>query len=222
MSVRAMIFDFDGLILDTETPMRASWHELFDRHGLVVSETQWASLLGASADPPEAYELLEQHLGTPVDRIALHRMLLERELELLSSEVVLPGVRELVYEAGIAGLHLAVASSSERAWVEKLLDQHGLLDSFDAVVCAEDVARTKPAPDLFLEALARLFVQPGEAIAFEDSEHGVRAAKAAGIFCIAVPNRVTQCLTFDEADLVLPSIADRSFPEYIAMIPSIP
>jgi HAD superfamily hydrolase (TIGR01509 family) len=220
MTVRAIIFDFDGLILDTETPMRTSWHEIFDQHGLIVSETRWASLLGASADPPEAYELLEEHLGAPVDRAALHHRRLERELELLSSEEVLPGVRALLREARTAGLCLAVASSSERAWVERLLDQHGLLRSFDAIVCAEDVERTKPAPDLFLEALLRLSVQPAEAIAFEDSEHGVRAAKQAGLFCIAVPNRVTRCLLFDEADLVIPSIAERSLSEYVAMASS--
>ncbi len=220
MSIRAIVFDFDGLILDTETPMRASWLEIFAKHEMNVSDTQWASLLGASADPPEAYELLEKHLGKPVDREALHRERLAREVELLASEQVLPGVRELVREAHAAALCLGVASSSEHAWVEKLLDQHQLLEAFDTIVCAEDVARTKPAADLFLKALERLSVAPEEAIAFEDSEHGVRAAKAAGIFCIAVPNGVTQCLPFDEADRVISSIADHSLREYIEMATS--
>ena len=215
MAIRAVILDFDGLILDTESPMRASWTEIFEQHGLVVPEEQWALLLGASADPPEAYELLEQHLDVPVDRRSLHSQRMARELKLLEFEALLPGVRELVEDARSAGLGLAVASSSERAWVEGLLEKHNLIEPFDAIVCAEDVAQTKPAPDLFLKALDLLGVEPKEAIAFEDSLHGVAAAKAAGIFCIAVPNPVTQCLDFSTADLRIDSIASHGLQHYI-------
>jgi HAD superfamily hydrolase (TIGR01509 family) len=222
MAVRAIVFDFDGLILDTETPMQAAWREIFEQHGLIIPDAEWASLLGSSADPPEAYDLLEKHLGMPVDRGSLHRECLARELELLASEEVLPGVRELVREAQAAAMRLAVASSSERQWVEELLEQHGLLEVFDAIVCAEDVQYTKPAADLFLTALDRLSVQPHEAIAFEDSEHGVRAAKAAGVFCIAVPNRVTRCLSFHDADRIVSSIADHPLSDYVRMATSSP
>ncbi|MFC2082842.1 HAD family hydrolase [Candidatus Bipolaricaulota bacterium] len=215
MAIRALIFDFDGLILDTETPMRTSWLEIFDEHGLIVPEEQWALLLGSSADPPEAYDLLEEHLGRLIDRSAIHDRRMERELKLLESEVLLPGIRQLIDNAQSAGLSLAVASSSERAWVEGLLKQHDLITPFNAIVCAEDVVKTKPSPDLFLRALERLEVPPEEAIVFEDSEHGVSAAKAAGVFCVAVPNKVTQCLAFDEADLVVSSINDVSLHEYL-------
>lgn len=217
MAIRALILDFDGLILDTESPMRTSWLEIFEEHGLIVSEEQWASLLGASADPPEAYDLLEEHLGERLDRVALHDRRMSRELQLLEFETVLPGVRKLISDARSAGLGLAVASSSERMWVEGLLKQHDLIEPFDAIVCAEDVAHTKPFPDLFLKALEYLEVQPNEAIVFEDSQQGVKAAKSAGIFCVAVPNKVTRCLTFEEADLVVSSIEDYSLPEYVAM-----
>jgi len=217
MAICALILDFDGLILDTESPMRTSWLEIFEEYGLIVSIEQWASLLGASADPPEAYDLLEEHLGERVDRIALHDRRMSRELQLLELETVLPGVRKLISDARSAGLGLAVASSSERTWVEGLLKQHDLIEPFDAIVCAEDVAHTKPLPDLFLKALEYLKVQPNEAIVFEDSQQGVKAAKSAGIFCVAVPNKVTRCLTFEEADLVVSSIEDYSLPEYVAM-----
>jgi len=220
MTVRALIFDFDGLILDTESPMRASWLATFEEHGLTVSEEQWASLLGASADPPEAYALLEKHIGRPVDRAALHKRLLSLELQLLEREATLPGVRELINDAKAAHFNLAVASSSERAWVEGLLTQHALIKSFDTIVCAEDVAATKPSPDLFLEALKRLGVHANQAIVFEDSEHGVSAAKAAGIFCVAVPNKVTQCLPFEEANVVVSSISDFSLRDYVALVAS--
>jgi len=215
MAIRALILDFDGLILDTESPMRASWLEMFEEHGLVVPEEQWASLLGSSADPPEAYDLLEAHLGKPVDRVTIHDRVMSRELQLLESEDVLPGVRKLISDAQVAGFSLAVASSSERAWVRGLLTQHDLIEPFDAIVCAEDVARTKPHPDLFLKALEHLNVEPREAIVFEDSLHGVASAKAAGIFCVAVPNLVTQCLDFSSADLKIDSIASHRLQHYI-------
>ena len=217
MAICALILDFDGLILDTESPMRTSWLEIFEEYGLIVSEEQWASLLGTSADPPEAYDLMEEHLGERLDRVALHDRRMSRELQLLEFETVLPGVRKLISDARSAGLGLAVASSSERTWVEGLLKQHDLIEPFDAIVCAEDVAHTKPFPDLFLKALEYLEVQPNEAIVFEDSQQGVKAAKSAGIFCVAVPNKVTRCLAFEEADLVVSSIEDYSLPEYVAM-----
>jgi HAD superfamily hydrolase (TIGR01509 family) len=214
MAIRALIFDFDGLILDTESPLYNSWMEIFEQHGLVVTQQQWASLLGASADVPEAYDLLEEHLGRPLDRDLLHKQRLSRELQLLDSESVLPGVRELIHEAKEAGLGLAVASSSDRAWVEGLLTKHGLIESFNTVVCAEDVAQTKPAPDLFLKALEHLNIEAHEAIVFEDSEHGAGAAKTAGVFCVAVPNEITKSLAFADADLIVTSIAEYSLRDY--------
>lgn len=214
MGIRALVFDFDGLILDTESPLHRSWMEIFAQHDLTVTEEQWASLLGATAGTPEAYSLLEEHLGKPVNRSLIHEQQLAREMELLSHEFVLPGVRELIGEAQQAGLALAVASSSDRAWVEGLLTQHGLITAFQAIVCAEDVERTKPSPELFLKALDQLQVKAHEAIVFEDSEHGVHAARDAGIFCVAVPNRITKCLPFAEASVVVATIADYSLAQY--------
>ncbi len=214
MDIRALIFDFDGLILDTETPLHRAWMEVFAQYGLSVTEEQWASLLGATAGTPEAYALLEEHLGHAVDHDQIHAQQVDREMQLLAHERVLPGVRELIHEAQRAGLALAVASSSDRAWVEGLLTQHDLIAAFDTIVCAEDVEKTKPAPDLFCEALNRLHVKAHNAIVFEDSEHGVRAAKDAGIFCVAIPNKVTRCLPFTHADLVAESIDQYTLDQY--------
>jgi len=201
--IRALVFDFDGLILDTETPLLISWREVYEEAGLRIDERRWAATLGVSADPPEAYVALEEHLGHPVDRTGLWKRHNERERAILATQDALPGVREILREAQQRGLRLAVASSSDRTWVGSLLEEKGLLASFDAVVCMDDVARTKPAPDLYLEALSRLDVTPSEAVAFEDSEHGVAAAVAAGLFCVAVPNQVTQHLDFSQADLLI-------------------
>jgi HAD superfamily hydrolase (TIGR01509 family) len=213
--IRALVLDFDGLILDTETPRRAAWEEIYREAGLAVSPVEWAAFLGTAADPPAAYDLIERHLGRSVDREALRLRCLTRENEFLAKEVPLPGVRDVLDEAGRMQLLLAVASSSERAWVEGHLARFTLRNRFDAVVCAEDVVHTKPFPDLYVEALRRLGVAPVDAIAFEDSVHGVRAAKDAGLFCIAVPNRVTRHLKFSDADLMMTSLDERPLDELI-------
>jgi HAD superfamily hydrolase (TIGR01509 family) len=214
--IRALVFDFDGLILDTETPLQRSWEEIYAAFGLTVSPAKWASLLGAAADPPGAYALLEEHLGHPIDRLAMRERHLKREQELLAAETILPGVRELIGEARSRGLRLAVASSSDRAWVERHLRKFDLIASFDTLLCAEDVARTKPDPELYSAALRALDARPDEAIAFEDSAHGAEAAHRAGLFTVVVPNRATRHATFPCADLVVDSIAERSLDEYIA------
>ena len=213
--IRALVLDFDGLILDTESPMRTSWMEIYEEAGLHVTEEEWASLLGASADPQEAYDLLEAHLDRPIDRSALHKQRLRRELVLLEREVPMPGVFGMVRDARQLGLLLGVASSSERDWVHGHLARHGLLDSFDAIVCAEDVESTKPSPDLYLCVLETLGIRADQAIAFEDSQHGVASAQAAGIFCVAVPNRVTRCLGFEGADLVVSALSERTLQQYL-------
>jgi len=213
--IRALILDFDGLILDTETPFRDSWCEIYADAGMSVSNEIWAGLLGAEADPPGAYLLLEQHLGHPIDRDALRKRRFAREQELLRHEVAMDGVVLLLSEARRRGLSLAVASSSDRTWVEGHLRRIELYDRFQAIVTANDVSRTKPSPELYRHALRVLDVSPRDAIAFEDSLHGVRAAKSAGLFAVAVPNRVTRHLPMNEADLVVGSIAEKTLDEYI-------
>jgi len=213
--IEAVILDFDGLILDTETPFRRSWEEIYEEHGLRVSPTAWAGMIGSSADPVEAYALLEEHLGKPIDRAAIRARRMARELELLEDEEVMPGVRELIEDATNRGIRLAIASSSEREWVVGHLAGIGLRGYFEAIACAEDVESTKPAPDLYEAALEALNVSPAQAIAFEDSVHGVAAAKAAGLFCVAVPNRVTKHLAFTAADRVVETLEGRTLDEFI-------
>lgn len=215
--IQALIFDFDGLILDTETPLLRSWCEIYEQAGLIVCRESWAGLLGATADPPQAYELLEDHLGHPVDREALRERRFARELELLRGEPAMEGVIDLLSEASARRLLLAVASSSERSWVEGHLRSLGIYDRFRAVITADDVERTKPAPDLYAQALQALDTHPRDAIAFEDSLHGVRAAKSAGLFVVAVPNEVTRHLAMPEADLVVNSIAELMLDDYVAL-----
>jgi HAD superfamily hydrolase (TIGR01509 family) len=206
--IKGIIFDFDGLILDTESSLVEAWQEIYDEYGLTVPLTQWAKILGQSADPPQAYEYLEAHIREEVNREELKQRRITLELEILQGEDAMPGVRELIEESRGKALSLAIASSSEHAWVDDHLMRLGLLQSFDVIICADDVRLTKPAPDLYLRALQELGISPSETIALEDSEHGVNAARAAGLFCIAVPNAITRTAMFDHANVILETLKD--------------
>jgi HAD superfamily hydrolase (TIGR01509 family) len=213
MTIRALIFDFDGLILDTETPEVEVWKAIYAEHGFEYSQEHWSQTIGgwgiSNFDPAEE---LYQRSDQKLDREALRRRGREESDALIWRGPVREGVRECIAAARRLGLRLAIASSSERAWVEPHLARLGLLDSFDKVICGDDVpaGRTKPHPDVFKKALAELQIRADEAIVLEDSPHGVKAAHAAGIFVVAVPNPVTAILSLDEADLVVDSLAKLS------------
>jgi HAD superfamily hydrolase (TIGR01509 family) len=201
----AVIFDFDGLILDTEMPAFQSWQEIFEHHGHALPMSVWELVLGGRSSAPIVCDYLEELVG-PIDRELLVERRKARNLQLLEAEEILPGVRERIAEAKALGMRLGVASSSSREWVAGHLERFGLRDFFDCLRCGDEVSRVKPEPDLYLAALEGLGVEADRAIAFEDSPKGVTAAKSAGIFCVAVPNTLTSRLPLDHADLVLPSL----------------
>ena len=209
--IRALIFDFDGLILDTETPDLLAWQSVYRQHGQELSVHTWGQHvggMGASAFDPVTH--LESLLGGSLDRATLRSQAHEQDLALILRQGALPGVRQYLDDARRLGLRLAIASSSPHSWVDGHLTRLRLLDRFAAVICKEAVApgRTKPHPDLFLKALTALHAQADEAIVFEDSPNGVKAARAAGIFVVAVPNPVTAQLTFEGENMRLASLAE--------------
>jgi HAD superfamily hydrolase (TIGR01509 family) len=196
------VFDFDGLILDTESPFFLAWQEIYREHGCHVSPGEWASWLGTSPDPQQPYLSLERHLGRPVDRQALHRRRIRREHELLAAQQAAPGFKRFAHSARARGLRLGVASSSDRAWVLGHLDRLGLRSLFASIKCAEDAPATKPSPDLYRAVLQELNGEASQAVAFEDSIHGIHAAKAAGLYCVAIPNPITRHLDLHDADML--------------------
>ena len=209
MNARGLLFDFDGLLVDTESPARLVWEELYREHGHELPLDSWATLVGTIEGPFDPMGHLEELVGTPLNRAALTSRRREREFALIDLQTLRPGVEEYLEEAERRGLLTAVVSSSTNGWIEPILERLGHFDSWEAIVAANgDAARAKPRPDLYLDALERLGLRADEAIAFEDSPNGIRAAKAAGLVCVAVPNPVTATLAFDEADLVLESFAD--------------
>ena len=139
-------------------------------------------------------------------------------MAMVLAQPVLPGVTRLIQQARDAGLKLAIASSSPHDWVDTHLARLGLQDRFDHILCSEDVppGRTKPNPDLYLKALEVLDVPAGQAVVFEDSFNGVKAARAAGIFVVAVPNPVTALLGVDGADLTLKSLEEFDLRGFMA------
>lgn len=205
--IQALIFDFDGLILDTEMPEFQAWCDVFTAHKCQLSLTNWLACIGTAADAFDPYADLERQLGRPMDRDTLRTHYRQRRDALLAPQQVLPGVQECLHEAVRLGLRLGVASSSSRAWVTGHLTRLGLLRHFAAIRCADDVRAVKPNPASYLAVLEALETSPDRAMAFEDSSHGVLAAKRAGLFCVAVPNALTRHLSLAHADLCITSLA---------------
>ena len=211
MAVRALLFDFDGLILDTELASRAGWELLYHDHGHELPPELWATVVGTTQAPFDPMGHLEELVGEPLDREALNERRYTHEIALIEAEELRPGISEYFAVARERGLKRAIVSSSPRSWVDMHLERLEEAVGWDAICTADrDPARAKPRPTLYLEALDLLDASAGEAVAFEDSPNGVLAAKAAGIFCVAVPNEVTRDLGLEEAgaDLVLDSLAD--------------
>jgi HAD superfamily hydrolase (TIGR01509 family) len=142
-----------------------------------------------------------------------------REGELVDLEQLRPGVEDYLAEAERRQLLTAIVSSSWRWWIDPILERLERSHGWNALVVADgNVARAKPRPTLYLDALSELGLRATEAIAFEDSPNGVTAATAAGIYCVAVPNPITATLAFEKADLVLESLADLPLSELLARV----
>jgi HAD superfamily hydrolase (TIGR01509 family) len=210
--IEALIFDFDGLILDTETPDYRAWQETYQFHGLEFPLDRWALRVGTVSSLFDPYEHLEQKLQRKLDRGEILGKQRARNLELVALEKLRPGVQDYLNEAYRMRLRLAVASSSTQDWVVGHLSRLEIADHFDSIRCREDVARVKPHPDLYDATLETLGIKPSQAVAFEDSPNGIKAAKAAGLYCVAVPNELTKQLDLNSAgaDLRIESMAGKN------------
>jgi len=201
--IKALDFDFDGLIVDTEVPIFRAWQRIYREHGQDLPLQQWLTIIGTASGPFDPVIDLAKKTGAKLDEQELKALEVLYYQEATALQQLLPGVIDYLVAARQLGLKTAVASSSTRKWVMDHLNRLGIGGRFDAIICREDVKRTKPDPDLYLTALERLGVQPAEAIAFEDSSNGIHAAKAAGLLCVVVPNLLTVDLDLTEADLRL-------------------
>jgi HAD superfamily hydrolase (TIGR01509 family) len=215
--IRAVVFDFDGLILDTEEPVYRSWLEVYEALGQELPFEQWVQTVGSSTTGFHPQHHLEERLGRPLAKEVLDRRI-ERRTELVLAKKLLPGVVERIDEAHALGLKVGVASSSSTEWVRGHLARLGILERFDCMRCRDDVANVKPEPDLYLSVLVCLGVPASSAIAIEDSPNGVAAAKRAGMRCVAIPNSITARLDLSAADVLLASLADVTLPELLSKL----
>lgn len=210
--IEALLFDFDGLLYDSETSAYEVWRELYAAHGVEFPREFWQQQVmgrppGASGFDPLAHLEELAAPGLDPERTEADRA---RRREQLFPHALIDGAGELIAEARARGLRMAIVSSNDRARIDEHLVRAGQEADFDAIVTADgDVERGKPSPALYLEALAALGVPAARAVAFEDSPNGVRSARAAGLYVIAVPNWLTAgAAGLEEADEVLGSLAD--------------
>lgn len=212
--ITGLIFDFDGLILDTESADYLSWKETYEAFGVDLPLPLWQQYIGTTTFDPYAY--LESCLGGPVDRTAVHARRKQRDNELIAAAAVLPGVEAYLTQAQALGLRIGLASSSRHDWVEPHLERLGLTAYFEVIACRDDVAdRPKPDPAVYRYALARLGAPPQQVLALEDSPHGVAAAKGAGVWVTAVPNQMTRTLSFAQADYQLTALTEMPLAQLI-------
>jgi HAD superfamily hydrolase (TIGR01509 family) len=215
--IRALVFDFDGLILDTEEPVYRSWLEVYEAHGVDLPFESWVQIVGSTTAGFNPQHHLEERLGRPLPEQVLERRI-ARRTEMILANALLPGVVQQIDAARAMGIRLGVASSSTGGWVRGHLERLGILERFDCLRCRDDVAKAKPDPDLYISVLECLGVPPVEAFAIEDSPNGITAAKRAGLPCVAIPNSITASLDLSQADVILASLADVTLDELIRRI----
>lgn len=215
--LKALIFDFDGLILDTESPEFLTWQSIYQEHGFDLPEDEWKKTIGgygiSNFDPAEHLSSISQ------GSIQAHktREKSRREIDsLIHAKPILPGILRMILEAKQHGLQLAIGSSSMHSWVDTHAKRIGIYDYFDHIICADDVSagRTKPHPDIYLKALGLLGVQDNEAVVFEDSLNGVTAARRAGVFVVGIPNLLTTQMGV-RGDLTVSSLEELSLKDLV-------
>ncbi len=204
----AVLFDFDGLILDTEWPIYESYERLYQKEGQHLELATYVACIGSDHANWSPQTHLEELTGRSYDWPKINA---ERqswiEVE-VAKRPIQDGVVELLHQLKGEGKKSAVVSSSNHSWVDRWLAHLGLAGQFDAVVCREDAAAIKPAPDLFLEGARQLACEPAQCLVLEDSLNGVLAANSAGCPVIAVPSRITSVVDFSSADAVVASLLD--------------
>jgi HAD superfamily hydrolase (TIGR01509 family) len=207
-ALAAVVFDFDGVILDSETPEYESHRRIFARCGAELTVEEWFADIGVWHEDQERrwHAALCARARSAPDWPAYEAEKRRAFEDMLSLEPM-PGIRRLLRELAFAGVPVAVASTAPARWVLPAADRIGLRGEFQAIVTADDVEKRKPAPDIYLEATRRLKVAPGRAVAIEDSAPGLVSATAAGLKTVAIPHWLTARHDLSRADLKVESAA---------------
>lgn len=214
--IKAIIFDFDGLIIDTESVWYESYKETLRSYQFDLPLAQFGECIGSDETVLSTY--FKKHLGENCDVEEIETRAFDIYKTKMNSPEARIGVLDYLQEASNTGYKIGLASSSSKAWVTKYLEELGLLDFFEVIVTRDDVKKVKPAPDLYLKAINDLNINSSEAIAFEDSLNGSIAAMTAGLKCVIVPNPVTELSAFENYSLRLKSMSEKSLSEVIELI----
>ena len=211
LSKRALVFDYDGLIVDSELPEYLCWQRVFEAHGQALSLQDWLPIVGGAVIVDLRKEL-EGRLGRPLDWARLDPERAAHYRSIFDRQPVLPGVRELFQAGRDAGWAIGVASNSTLDWVGPGLERFGLRGYVGSLRARDTARRPKPHPDPYLEVLAELGADPAQSYAFEDSATGVAAARAAGLTVVAVPNTLTRHQDLGAAHMKLDSLEQFRLP----------
>lgn len=214
--IKAIIFDFDGLIVDTESVWYEAYRDVLLEYELELSLEKFSEVIGTH--DTVLYSYIQENLKKPVENEQIEKL----ALELFHKKMVQPVLREHVEEYLLAakksGLKIGLASSSSRKWVEGYLKRLNIFQYFDVIKTRDDVSNVKPDPELYNKAIDALGIQSSEAIAFEDSLNGLKAARKAGLKCVIVPNSVTANLPFEDFSIRLSSMKDMTLKELLQEI----
>ncbi|MFP4363268.1 MAG: HAD family hydrolase [Spirochaetia bacterium] len=216
--IKALIFDFDGLIIDTEGVIFEVWEDFYQSYGQSIPRDSWLKCIGSTNAHFDPYTHLEETGGIKLIRKEVEERIRKTIEKRLRTEPLRPGVQDYLKEARSLGLPMAIASSSSLEWVTTLLNSHGIDHFFSVIKTKDHVSQVKPSPELFLKAARGLSEKPENTLVFEDSYHGVVAAHKAGSKCTAVPNFMTKTQDFSLADRVINSMEEIPLTKLISGI----
>lgn len=214
--IKAVIFDFDGLIIDTEYAWYKSFCEVLGKTEKEIPLVEYGYYIGT--DGLDIYDFLLKKSGENISIEELKERASSLHYSILGEPVAREGVEKLLQEAKERGLKIGLASSSSRQWVTNFLKELNLLTYFDFIQTKDDVEKVKPDPELYANVIKHFNISPSEAIAFEDSPNGTKAAIAAGLNCVIVPNIVTENTQFDNYHLRIKGMDERNLDEIIKFI----
>lgn len=216
--IKGIIFDFDGLILDTETPELEAWEKAFFENGLIFPSARYLEGIGVVSDNLYVQEIIREmaHSDAQVQKINRDYQRFVAQSDAMNQPRA--GIMDLIHDAEKLGLLLGIASSSYRVWVESNLQRLDLISHFDPICTRDDVTHSKPDPELYNLVRSRWDFSPQEVFVLEDSPNGIKAAKNADLFCVAVTNPITSQMDVSQADMVFSSFLDFSLHEFLIKI----
>ena len=214
MKLQAVVFDFDGVILDTEMARYEAWQRIFCSYGQTLPLEIWVQSIGRAQYAIHPFDVLRELVTGELDYEQIRNIHKEYELEQVECLGLLPGVQDRIEEAHDLGIRLGLASSSSRSWVERHLTRRDLLGYFDCIICREDTNTHKPSPEPYRTVLQRMGCIPDNSVAVEDSPLGIEAAVNAGLYCLGVGCSLTKGLDLSRASRIISSLQEISWVEF--------